>query len=114
MPWRIQNITSEAYQVHTALAGDLEVQLTLRFHPAVEIWTADVVHLGRAIYGVKLALNTTHFRGANYPFDLFVTDTSGAGVDPNHQDDFESERCLLYLAIPDEMAEIRGLEVPVV
>lgn len=108
---RINNITSEPIQLHTLLIDEFEVELQLRFLPAVEIWVMSVNLSGKEISGIKLSAGVLHMRGYNYPFDFAVQITDGSGLDPFRLDDFEARRCELYYVTKDEMQQIRGLEV---
>jgi len=109
---RIDAITADPDQTHTLLTEVGDVTLRLRFHPVATIWTVDVVYGSSAVYGVKLAAGTRLVQGSNFPFDLAVTETSGSGVDPYKEDDFTSGRCILWYVTAAEMAEVRGVEVP--
>ena len=114
----INNITAEFIQSHTLEFSRGLIELTLKYEKSVQIWKADVLYTRTddsiaqpAIYGVKLALSTTHFKHRNWPFDFAVVDTTGNGADPYRADDFETGRCQLYLITPTEMIKIRGVDV---
>lgn len=113
MAVRINNITSEAFQRHTIVLDDQEVELTLRFLPTVEGWFFDVTFGGRTVKGFKLALNTLHMVSQNFPFDFVSEDLSGRGIDPFRIGDFIENRCALYMLQTDDMTEIRGQDVPI-
>ncbi|WP_428613296.1 hypothetical protein [Pseudoalteromonas sp.] len=49
---------------------------------------------------------------SNTPFGFAIQDTSGLGLDPFRRDDFLTGRTAMYLIEPDEMTDIRGIEVP--
>ena len=114
----IENITAEFIQSHTLEFSRGLIELSLKYESAVKMWKVDVLYTRSdgsaplpAIYGVKLALSTTHFKHRNWPFDFAVVDTTGNGVDPYRADDFEVGRCKLYLITPLEMIGIRGVDV---
>ena len=111
MIW-LEKINADAHQEHRLLIEGGDVVLTLRYHPAPQIWAMDVSYSGVAAYGLKLTLGTLHVRAANLPLDFVVQDTSGTGIDPFLDDDFESGRCRLWMVTAAEMREIRGVEVP--
>lgn len=108
----IDTVTADADQSHTLLTEVGDVRLRLRFHPVATIWTVDVEYGERSVYGIRLAAGTRLVQGSRFPFDLAVTETSGSGVCPYKLDDFTSGRCLLWYVTAAEMAEIRGVEVP--
>lgn len=114
----VENITSEFIQTHTLefSRGLAVVQLT--YEQAVQMWKMNVTYTRAGddesqnpIYGVKLSLSTLHFKHRNWPFDFTVVDTTNNGVDPYRSDDFETGRCELYFITPDEMIQIRGVDV---
>jgi hypothetical protein len=114
----INNITSDFIQSHTIEFTRGLIELTLKYERSVQMWKVDVLYTRNDdsipqpyIYGVKLALSTTHFKHRNWPFDFAVVDTTGNGVDPYRADDFETGRCELYLITPAEMIKIRGVDV---
>lgn len=112
---RIDVIGSEARQAirvsHPELI--LNVDLSLRYAGVTQQWIVNVTYGEDKITGVKLSLGVLHFRSKNWPFDLFVEDTSGFGLDPFQLNDFASGRCLLSLVEPSEMTTIRGFTVEV-
>lgn len=112
MPQLINNIGTEAVQRHTLIFRDDEVTLTLRYLSQIQQWCADVEYRGFRVSGLKLALATLHMVSCNQPFDFIIDDNSGSGLDPFRIDDFESGRCSLYLVTPEEMFQVRGVEVP--
>ena len=113
MAIQLQNITNEAFQRHLVLLDEQEVTVKLRFLPIAEIWTIDVEYADRSATGFKLSLNVLHMQSQNYPFDFIVQDLSGRGVDPFRIDDFSEGRVALYMLQTEDMAEIRGQNVPV-
>lgn len=108
---KITNIGIEPWQRHTILLKNKEITLELRFHSLVEMWTMDVSYDGRSSKGVKIACRVLQFRNENWPFGFYAIDADNSGIDPFKTDDFASNRVELYLVMPDEMAEIRGVEV---
>lgn len=113
MAVRIENISDEAHQRHIILVEDQELVLTIRFLPPVEAWFIDVEYAGRKVSGVRLACNVSHIRSQNFPFDFAAQDLSGRGLDPFRIDDFSENRVALYMLEADDMADIRGQDVPV-
>ena len=109
----LQNITSEPMQRHTILFEDSEIVITLIYFPTIQRWTLSAEYKEFNIYGVQLSLGCTHMLASAQPFDFTVVDTSGQGIIPTRRDDFETGRCLLYLVEPNELAEIRGVEVAI-
>lgn len=113
----VENITSEYIQNHALEFSRGLVNLTLIYEKPVQMWKMNVTYtrlddaVQPAINGVKLALSTVHFIHRNWPFDFAVVDTTGSGVDPYRDDDFETGRCELYFITPDEMIKIRGVDV---
>lgn len=114
----INNITSEFIQNHTLEFERGLIELTLIFEQSVQMWKMNVSYTRtddqepqRPANGVKLALSTVHFIYRNWPFDFAVVDTTNNGVDPFRSDDFETGRCELYFITPNEMIEIRGVDV---
>ena len=112
MPRLINNISSESVQRHTLIFNDDEITLTLRYLAQIQQWFFDVEYRDFTIGGVKLAVGTLHMVSSNQPFDFAVNDNAGVGLDPFRADDFESGRCSLYLVTPEEMFQVRGVEVP--
>lgn len=110
---RIENIGDETLQRHTILFQESEIVITLRYSPTVELWTIDVDYKGFLIYGLGLAVDVLHMESSNQPFGFVVEDTTGSGLDPFRRSDFLEGRTVLYLVDADEMADIRGLEVPI-
>lgn len=109
---KVQDIGPDADQRHVLLFQETEITLTLRFFAPVERWTFDAAYKNFSIKGVALSLNTPHMESANQPFDFLVLDNSGQQIDPFRLEDFAEGRCSLYLLEPDDMAELRGAEVP--
>lgn len=109
---RIQNITNEPIQRHTIVFQESEVVITLRLYPRMQMWAIDAEYKDWAVHGLKLSLGVLHMASQNKPFDFAVVDKSGTGIDPFQSTDFSSGRCELYMFEPDEMAIIRGAEVP--
>jgi hypothetical protein len=110
---KIQNLTSEPIQRHTVLFRRSEVILTIRYYPKPQLWVFDAEYNNKSVYGLKLSVGVLHMVSQNQPFDFFVVDNSGLGLDPLRIDDFSSERCSLYMLEPDDMILIRaGAEVP--
>jgi len=114
----INNITSDYIQKHTIEFSRGLINLELIYEAAVQMWKMNVTYTRRdetesqnPINGVKLALSTSHFKHRGWPFDFAVVDNSGYGIDPYLDTDFESGRCNLYLVTPEEMIEIRGVDV---
>ena len=113
MPIRIQNITDQPHQRHTIIIDESEVELSLRFHPTIQMWVIDVEYAGRVASGFKLSLSVLHMESQNFPFDFVVDDTSGTGLDPFRLDDFATGRCRLYMLDAADMEDWRGAPVPV-
>jgi hypothetical protein len=109
---QIENITTDPIQDHTIFFDESEITLTLRFYPRTQIWCFDVEFGEWAVYGIKCSVGVLHIRSQNKPFDFFVTDESGSGIDPFQLSDFSTGRCNLYMLESDDMVEIRGDEVP--
>jgi len=107
----LENIGSESFQRHTIIFQESEIILKLRFLPVVEQWFIDVNYKDFSANGIKLAVGVLHIRSSNQPFDFLVQDNSGNGLDPFRLDDFSTERCTLFIAEADDMAELRGTEV---
>lgn len=113
MAVKIENITAEAFQRHTIVLDEQEVELVMRFLSPVEGWFINVTYGGRSANGFKLALNTLHMISQNFPFDFVVEDQSGRGIDPFRIDDFSESRCAMYMLQTADMADLRGQDVPV-
>lgn len=114
----IENISDEYNQLHVLEFDRGITNLNLVYEAAVQMWKmnveftrADDAQPQKPIYGVKLSLSTLHFEHRNWPFDFTVVDTTGNGVDPFRSDDFSSGRCELYFITPEEMIQIRGVDV---
>lgn len=114
----VQNINSEPRQRNILEFSRGSIELIMIFIPTKQFWRIDVTYTRSGddesqptIYGVKLANGTTHFKHRNWPFDFAVVDTTGNGVDPFRIDDFETGRSVLYFVSPEEMIEIRGVDV---
>lgn len=112
MPLQIQNITDEAHQRHVIVFDESEIELTLRFHPTVEMWTFDTVYKTLNADGYKLSVGVLHMRSRNFPFDFVVRDQTDAGLDPFRLDDFSTGRCALYLLDAADMEIVRDAPVP--
>ena len=110
---QITNITNEPNQRHIIPLDDSEIIFTLRFYPTIQQWCFDVTWDGKAIYGVKLSTGTLHITNTNMPFDFIVSDESLNGIDPFKIDDFQAERCKLYMLDADEMESFRGVPVEI-
>jgi hypothetical protein len=108
---KINNIGTEGFQTHTIPLDTGDITLQIRFYASVEIWQMSVEYQDKSINGVKLSAGVTHIRSANLPFDFILEDTTGNGIDPYKQDDFSTERCILYLLDADETEAIRGQAV---
>lgn len=113
MAKKIINISDETRQRHTILFNNSEIILSLIFLPFVEVWFMDVAYKQFELHGVKLAVGSLHMLSSGQPFDFIVLDNSGNGLDPFKKDDFSQERCSLFLLEPDEMQEIRQVEVEI-
>lgn len=113
MPVKLTNITDEAHQRHIVLFEESEIVLTLRFYPTVEMWCFDAEYKGNILNGYKLSTGVLHMRSRNMPFDFFVMDASGNGLDPFKLDDFSTGRCELYMFDSDDMEAIRNAPVPI-
>jgi hypothetical protein len=109
---RIQNITDEPIQRHTIIFDEEQIVLRLRFYPRTEIWCMDLEYKNWQVFGLKLSVGGLHMISHSMPFDFVVSDNSGEGIDPFKRDDFQSRRCTLLMLTRDEMASIRGNEVP--
>lgn len=109
---QIENIDGAPHQRHTIIMGESEVDLSIRFLPTVEMWILDVTYGDRSAYGFKLSVGVLHMESQNFPFDFIVEDSSGSGLDPFKIDDFESDRCRLYMLDADEMEIWRNAPVP--
>lgn len=114
----INNITSDPRQSLFLEFSRGSVNLFLIHDSTTQMWRMNVTYTRKddteaqpPINGVKLANGTTHFKHRNWPFDFCVKDTTGNGVDPFRIDDFEVGRCILYFITPEEMIEIRGVDV---
>lgn len=110
---KLLNIGTENTQRHTIQFEDDEITLILKFHAFVGMWSFDVTYKGKSRYGVRLAASVFHIRSENYPFDFYVIDNSGEGVDPFRIDDFEEDRCSLYMLEAVDMENLRGVSVPI-
>ncbi len=108
----IENISDETSQRHSILFQETEIILTLKYSPTVEMWSADVSYKNFNIYGFALTCGVLHMESSNTPFGFAIQDTSGLGLDPFRRDDFLTGRTAMYLIEPDEMTDIRGIEVP--
>lgn len=109
---RVQNITGEPIQRHNILFQESEIVLTLRFYPRTQIWAFDAQWQDWNVYGIKLSVGVLHIESQNQPFDFLVTDATGEGFDPFRANDFLDGRCALYILEADDMADIRGTDVP--
>ena len=107
----IDSITSDNDQEFTIPFQESEIVLRVRFLPAVQQWFMDVSYNGIETNGVKLAVEVLPLFGRNYPFDIWIVDNSGTGLDPFTIDDFSNGRCEMYLLEPSDMTDIRGFEV---
>lgn len=105
---KIENITNEPHQRHTVVFQESEITLVLRFLPVVQIWVMFIEYKGKTVNGAKLSVGTLHIRSRNLPFDFYVTDNSGSGLDPVRLDDFSANRCSLYMMEAEDMEQIRG------
>lgn len=112
MPRLLGNIGDESFQRHTIIFQESEIILRLRFLPPVEQWLFDIEYEGFELNGIKLSVGVPHMVSSNQPFDFVVTDNSGNGLDPFRLADFTDGRCSLYLLTPDDMFDIRRVEVP--
>lgn len=110
---QVTNLTDDPFQEHVILFEESEIILDLRFYSTVEKWVFNVSFKDFSILGVKLAVNTLHMESSNMPFDFIVTDESGSGLDPFKLNDWEDERCNLFMLNALEMEEIRGVKVPI-
>jgi len=107
----IQNVTGEAYQIHTIPLGNYDATLKLSFFGTVELWSADIEYHNKTIKGVKLSLGTLHLRSNNLPFDFVIIDNQLTGLDPYALDDFSSGRYSLVVLDSDNLEARRGYDV---
>ncbi len=108
---KINNISTEGFQTHTIPLDTGDITLQIRFYSSVEMWQMSISFQDKSLNGVKLSTGTIHALASNFPFDFIVDDTTGNGVDPYKQDDFSTERCILYMLEADEIEAIRGQDV---
>lgn len=109
---KLVNLGTETAQRHTVLFQDDELIVYLRYFPTIQRWTIGAEWRGVRVYNKSLAVGVLHIRNFNLPFDFYCTDNSGNGLDPFQLTDLSSGRCSLYLVDPDDMRDIRGVEVP--
>ena len=109
---RLDNITADAHQRHTIVFEESEIELVLRFHPTVSIWTFDATYKGTQVLGRKLSVGVPHMVSRNMPFDFLVSANAGTDLDPLRLDDFSIGRCTLYMLQADDMEVLRGAPVP--
>ncbi|MBE0469600.1 MAG: hypothetical protein IBX55_08870 [Methyloprofundus sp.] len=108
---QILNLGSEAQQRHTIIFEESEIVLILRYLAPVQQWFFSVEYNNFNVHNVKLSVGVVHILSKNQPFDFVVTDNSGAGIDPFSLDDFASGRCSLFMLEPNDMFDIRGVDV---
>lgn len=109
----IDNLGSEAEQIHTIPLDESgeDIILTLRYYSTIQAWYMDLEWGEYSTQGVKVSVGVFHIFSGNVPFEFRCVDNSGNGIDPYALDDFQLGRCQLVLVEPDEMAQIRGVEV---
>lgn len=105
----IENISNEAYQIHTIIFEENEIELVLRFYPTIQIWCYDVTYKENSVNGIKLTAGVLHMRSRNLPFDFIIETTEG--IDPFRIDDFSEGRCSLYMLTRADMETVRNAEV---
>ena len=110
---QIENITNEPHQRHTILFEESEIVLNLRYLPIIKIWIIDIEYKDKNLYGFKLSSGVLHFRSQNLPFDFYIEDLTGNGLDPVRLDDFAENRCSLYMMEAADMETIRGASVKI-
>lgn len=98
----VEGITSEPHQLHTLLFEGEQIDLTIRYLDAVQIWEMDVSYMGRSAATLSMVSGVPMLSGQLMPFDFTVTVSHS--VDPFSIDDFASGRCELWFIAPDELA----------
>lgn len=109
----ILNIDDNAYQKHFLIFEESEIILELRYLSPVQQWFISAEYGDKSIKNAKLSCGSIHMRAVNFPFDFFVIDNYGYGMDPFRLTDFSDGRCTLYLLDADEMQTIRGTSVEI-
>lgn len=113
MAKKITNISDETRQRHTILFNNSEIILNIIFLPFVEKWFFNVSYKDFILSGTKMSVGVLHMLSSGQPFDFIILDNSDNGLDPFKRDDFSSGRCSMFLIEPDEMQDIRQVEVEI-
>lgn len=110
---RLIQLGEEAQQRFTISNNGFEADILFRFLPVAQQWIMNVTYSGKTINGVKMATGVLHMDSQGYPFDFYVRDTTGNGIDPYRLNDFQDGRCEICLIEPEEMEELRGYDVEI-
>lgn len=105
----IESLTDDALQQHSIVLDDNSlVTLTLRYLPAVQRWSVDIVHDSLTVYGLFLSNHPNIIRQYknNAIFGIAITVTDG--TDPILQDDFISGRASLYVLNRADVLELES------
>jgi hypothetical protein len=105
----IDDITSDAYQVHHIVLDDGSViDFTLRFMPAVERWSYDLTYGSMTIMGGILCNHPNFIRQFRriVPFGISCTVTDG--TEPFMIDDFISGRVKIYVLTESEVLSVES------
>lgn len=109
---RVVNISDEPIQDHHILIDGVLVDIQLRFMPTIQCWFMSIKVGEYIMNGVKMSGSTLHIDYMNLPFDFLVIVTDESKLDPFRIDDFVTGRCELYVVTAEEMAQVRGGQVP--
>lgn len=96
-------LTNSTYQSQHFEFEDIEIEITLTYHPVAQLWTIDVLEDNKVrCTGMPLSVGVPILKRTTAPYFFYVEDTSGLGLDPVFETDFNS-RCELYICSRDEL-----------
>ena len=92
-------VTQSPYQEQTFEFNGVKIRLTLRFNSIGKFWAMDVfepVNQQQICKGLSLVCGVPLLNRSTQPYFLWLTDESGANLDPMSLSDL-GIRCLLYI-----------------
>lgn len=98
-------VDSHPYQEQSFEIGDRRIRLTLRFNAIGEFWAIDVFDEAaqqHVAQGLALVVGVPVLWRSTVPYFFWVTDESGADLDPARLDDM-GLRCLVYVGLKSEV-----------
>lgn len=103
-------ITNEPKQSFIIPFDDNKIYIDIEFLTIIERWVININFRDFILNGVALNSAVMVLDTYNLPFDIYVNDLTGVGVDPFDVDNFKG-LYEFYIIPRDELEIIRGYEV---